>query len=65
MDDFQRGAQADLLTRAKRVPIEIGVSAMDGGLGHTWPRLDPSTLEENWLRLQNPRQSRSQPSYRA
>jgi hypothetical protein len=33
-------------------PAEVMVSAFDTVLGHTWARLDPTSLEENWFRLQ-------------
>jgi hypothetical protein len=35
-------------------PAEVTVSGFDTALGHTWARLDPTSLEENWFRLQNP-----------
>jgi hypothetical protein len=35
-------------------PAEVIVSAFDTALGHTWARLDPASLEENWFRLQTP-----------
>ncbi|HEY9696977.1 MAG TPA: LamG domain-containing protein [Trichocoleus sp.] len=35
-------------------PVELASSALDSALGSTWPRLDPSSLEESWFRLQHP-----------
>ncbi len=35
-------------------PVEIGISDFDFPPGRLWPRLDPTSLEENWFRLQNP-----------
>ncbi|MFN2227125.1 MAG: hypothetical protein ACK2UY_12475, partial [Anaerolineae bacterium] len=35
-------------------PATVLVSPLDTDLGHTWARLDPTSLEENWFRLQNP-----------
>jgi hypothetical protein len=33
-------------------PAEVMVSAFDTALGHTYARLDPTSMEENWFRLQ-------------
>ena len=35
---------------ADQFPVELVVSTLD----NTWSRLDPSSLEENWFRLQHP-----------
>ena len=40
--------------RGKNAPAAVLVSALDTDLGHTWARLDPTSLEESWFRLQNP-----------
>jgi hypothetical protein len=37
-----------------RKPVEIEISGLDVTTGHTWARLDTTSLEENWFRLQNP-----------
>ena len=57
----QQGAAAPSLAwilshwrKEASAPAKMLVSGFDTALGRTWARLDPTSLEENWFRLQNP-----------
>jgi len=43
-----------LANRGATVAIGLFVAALDTDAGRRWPRLDPTSLEENWFRLQTP-----------
>jgi len=43
-----------LTNRGDRTPIRHFFVPIDTDVGRSWARLDPTTLEENWLRLQTP-----------
>jgi hypothetical protein len=57
----QQGAAAPSLAwllshwrKEASAPDKMLVSSFDTALGRTWARLDPTSLQENWFRLQNP-----------
>lgn len=42
------------VNRGDADPVRLPISPFDGYAGRWWPRLDASTLEENWFRVQHP-----------
>lgn len=53
-DDEPPDELADALTSALPEGSELPVSPMDNALCRTWARLDPTSLDENWYRVQTP-----------
>jgi hypothetical protein len=43
-----------LTHRGDSGPVTVRIALLDTAAGHTWARLDPLTLAENWFRLQAP-----------